>query len=155
MTRSSSARSVAGLPPLAPVARLAPAVHDGDDLDLCVGHDVDHDAGKAIEHEAALGPALIEGLPTLDVLLDSLERFQYLVIELVVPTGTRAIDATGRVFELDDGGRREPGGPHLPLRRRARSPAVGHAAARSSGDSAGASALMPSRAFATSARSSG
>ena len=50
-----------------------------------------------------LGPALIEGLPTLDVLLDSLERYQHLVIELVAPTGTRAIDATGRVFELDDG----------------------------------------------------
>src|SRR3954467_7534531 len=113
-----------GLPPLAPVARLAPAVHDGDDLDLGVGHDVDHDAGEAIEHEPALGPPLIERLPTVDVLLDSLERFQHLVIELVAPTGTRAIDATGRVFELDDGGRREPGVLHLPLRGRARIPAM-------------------------------
>jgi len=55
---------------------------------------------------------------------DSIERFQHLVIELVAPTGTRAIDATGRVFELDDGGRREPGALHLPLRRRARIPAM-------------------------------
>ena len=55
-------------------------------------------------------------------LLDSLERFQHFVIELVAPTGTPAIDATGRVFELDDSGRREPGVLHLPLRKRARIP---------------------------------
>lgn len=71
------------LPPLAPVTRLAPAVHDGGDLDLRAGHDVDHDAGEAIEHEPALKPLLIEGLPTIDVLLDSIERLQHFIIELV------------------------------------------------------------------------
>jgi hypothetical protein len=36
----------------------------------------------------------------------------------------RPIDAAGCVFELDDGGRRDPGALHLPLRRRARIPSM-------------------------------
>ena len=77
-----------------------------------------------MQHEPALGPVLIEPLPSLHVLLDFLEGFQHVVVELVAPTGTRAIDATDRVFEFDDGGRGEPGALHLPLRRRARIPAM-------------------------------
>src|SRR5262249_18768535 len=75
------------------VARFATAVHHSGDLDLLVGHDVDHDCGEPIEDEPALGPALVEGLPALDVLLDSFERLQHLVVELLAPTWTRAIDS--------------------------------------------------------------
>ena len=76
------------------------------------------------EHEAALGSALVEGLPALDVRLDALDRLEHLVVEHVAPAGTRAIDAAGGVFELDNGGRRDPCALHVPLRRRARIPAM-------------------------------